>query len=124
MGDMGWSASDVRRKVAMCRYWNRIVSMEDNRLLKIILKYDNTWSNNMKEVLYKLNMNDNFDNRKHVSTNSVWALLHEKTCKNWEENIFIMPKLRTYVMFKKRFEVEPYILSFMNRKKKVISSTI
>ncbi len=55
----------------------------------------------MKEVLYKLNMNDNFGNRKHVSINSVWALLHEKACTNWEENIFKMPKLRTYVKFKK-----------------------
>ncbi len=70
----------------------------------------------MKEVLNKLNMNDNFDNRKPVSINSVWALLHEKTCKNWEENIFKMPKVRIYVKFKQRFEVEPYILSFMNRK--------
>ncbi len=76
----------------------------------------------MKEVLYQLNMNDNFDNRKPASI--VWALLHEQICKNWEENILKMPKLRTYVMFKKCFEVEPYILSFMNRKKKVISSTI
>ncbi len=68
----------------MCRFWNRIVSMEDNDLPKIILnwgvnlKYVNTWSNNMKEVLYKLNMIDNFDNIKPVSINSVWDLLHEK----------------------------------------------
>ncbi len=32
----------------------------------------------MKEVLYKLNMIDNFVNIKPVSINSVWALLHEK----------------------------------------------
>ncbi len=70
---MGWSASDVKRKVVMCRFWNRIVSMEDNRLPKIILNWDVNlkyvipWSNNMKEVLYKLNMNDNFDNREPVS---------------------------------------------------------
>ncbi len=86
--------------------------MEDNRLPKIILnwdvnlKYVNTWSNNMKEVLHKLNMNDNFDNRKPVSINSGWALLHDKICKKWEENIFKMPKLRTYVKFKKCFIYE------------------
>ncbi len=109
---MGWSPSDVRRKVAMYRFWNRNVSMEDKRLSKIIpnwdvnLKYVNTWSNNMKLVLYKLNMNETFDNRKSVSINSVWALLHEIICKDWEENIFKMPKLRTYVKFKKHFEVK------------------
>ncbi len=101
----------------MCRFWNRIVSMEDNCLPKIILnwdvnlKYVNTWSNNMKDVLYKLYMNDNFDNEEPVSVNSIWDLLHEIICKDWEENIFKMPKLRTYVTFKKHFEVEPYILS-------------
>ncbi len=29
-----------------------------------------------------------------------------------------MPKLRTYVMFKKHFEVEPYILSRMSCKRR------
>ncbi len=66
--------------------------------------------------MYKLNINDNFHNRKPVSINSVWALLYENSCNNWEENIFKIPKLRIYVKFKKRFEVEPYILSFMNHK--------
>ncbi len=52
---MAVPASDVRRKVDMCGFWNIIVSMENNRLPKIILnwdvnlKYVNTWSNNMKE---------------------------------------------------------------------------
>ncbi len=101
--------------------------MEDNCLPKIILnwdanlKYITTWSNNMKEVLYQLNMNDNFDNRNPVSINSVWALLHENICKNWKGNIFKMSKLRTYVKFKKRFEVEPYILSFMNHKRSYLA---
>ncbi len=118
---MGWSASYVRRKVVMCRFWNRNVSMEDNHLPKIILnwdvnlKYVNTWSNNMKEVLYKLNMNNSFDNREPVSINSVWALLHEIICKTLGRNI---PKLRTYVKFEKHFEVEPYIFSFMSCKRR------
>ncbi len=74
--DMGWSASDVSRKVVMCRFWNRIIAMEDNRLPKIILnwavnlKYVNTWSNNMKEVLYELSIKNNSDNREPVIINS------------------------------------------------------
>ncbi len=98
--------------------------MDDNNLPKIILnldvnlKYVNTWSNSMKEVLYKLNMNDNFDNREPVSIYSICALLHEIVCKNGEGNIFKIPKLRAYVTFNKHFEVEPYILSFMSRKRR------
>ncbi len=52
---------------------------------------------------------------------SLLIVLHEQLCKNWEENIFKMPKLRTYVKFKKRFEVEPYILSFMNHKRSYLA---
>ncbi len=37
--------------------------------------------------------------------------LHEDFCKNWEDNIKIMPKLRSYIKFKKVFEVEPYVLN-------------
>ncbi len=36
----------------------------------------------------------------------------------WEENIYKMPKLRTYVKFKKYFEVEPYILLLMSSKRR------
>ncbi len=50
--------------------------------------------------------------------NSVWALLHEIICQIWEEEIFKMPKLRTYIKFKEHFEVEPYNLSFMSHKRR------
>ncbi len=48
----------------------------------------------------------------------MWALLHDDFCKNWEDNIKMMPKLRTYIKFKKIFEVEPYVLSFMSRQRR------
>ncbi len=48
----------------------------------------------------------------------MWTLLHEDVCKIWEDNIKIMPKLRTYITFKKVFEVEPYVLSFMSRQRR------
>ncbi len=35
----------------------------------------------MNYFLYKLNMDDNFDNREPVFINNVWALLHEMICK-------------------------------------------
>ncbi len=48
----------------------------------------------------------------------MWSLLHVDFCKNCEVNIKRMPKLRTYIKFKKVFEVEPYVLSFMNRQRR------
>ncbi len=48
--------------------------------------------------------------------NSSWALLHELQCKQLLDEITRKPTLRTYITFKKSYEVEPYALSFMNRK--------
>ncbi len=48
--------------------------------------------------------------------NSCWALPHELQCKQWLEEITRKPKLHAYVSFKISYEVEPYALSFMNRK--------
>ncbi len=39
-GDMGWSSCDNRRKVAMFRYWNRLIDMDDSRLPKIVFKWN------------------------------------------------------------------------------------
>ncbi len=39
-GDKGWSSCDTRRKVAMFRYWNRLIDVDDSRLRKIVFKWD------------------------------------------------------------------------------------
>ncbi len=59
-----------------------------------------------------------FISKSQVSMNSCWALLHELQCKQWLDEINRKPKLRTYITFKKSYELEPYALSFMNRKHK------
>ncbi len=43
-------------------------------------------------------------------------IFHEIQCNQWSVNIARKAKLRTYVTFKDTYEVEPYALSFMNRK--------
>ncbi len=53
--------------------------------------------------LTKLDLSEKFINRQPVSINSVWVLLHEYFCNNWEDNIKMMPKLRTYILNLRRF---------------------
>ncbi len=99
---MGWSFCDTRRKDAMFTYWNRLIDMDDSRLSKIVFKWDvdlgfiNSWSKYIESLFTKLDLSEKFINQQPVSINSVWALLHEIFCKNWEDNIKMMPKLRTY----------------------------
>ncbi len=121
---MGWSSCDTRRKVAMFTCWNRLINMDDIRLPKSFFKWDvdlgfiTSWSKNIAGLFTKLDLAEKFINQQQVSINGVWALLHEDFCKNWEDNIKIMPKLRTYIKFKKVFEVDPYVLSFMSRQRR------
>jgi len=123
-GDMGWSACATRRKVAMFRFWNRLMDMEDDRLPKTVFNWDvnltgiKSWSKDMESLFSKLDLSDKFLNRQLISINSVWALLHEHFCKNWKEKVNNMPKLRTYTKFKNVYEIEPYVLSFMSRQRR------
>ncbi len=44
------------------------------------------------------------------------SLYLELQCKQWLDEITRKPKLRTYITLKNSYEVEPYALSFMNKK--------
>ena len=45
-GDMGWVYLSVDRHVSMVRFWNRLMSMNSERLLKRIFLWDNQLNNN------------------------------------------------------------------------------
>jgi hypothetical protein len=120
-GDIGWTASWVRRKTNIIRFWNRLMCMNEVRLPKIIFNWDctcrgNTWSSNIKSIFDDIDYQNVFISRSQIYVNSCWALLHELHCKQWSDEISRKPKLRTYVTFKHLYQVEPYVISFMNRK--------
>ncbi len=48
--------------------------------------------------------------------NSFWALLHEILRKQLLDKITRKTKLHTYVTFKNSYEVESYVMIFMNSK--------
>ncbi len=39
-GDMGWTTSCERRKINMVRFWNRLMSLNNTLLPKVILNWD------------------------------------------------------------------------------------
>ncbi len=122
-GDMCWTSSEYRRKLNIVRFWNRIVNMSDTRLPFIIYKWDsrckgNSWSKNLRKILTDLETEDSLTSMLPVSIQYCKDKFHEMQCKTWEESVRQKPKLRTYITYKKAFIVEPYVLSFMNRKKR------
>ncbi len=79
--------------------------MDDSRLPKIVFNWDvdsgfiNSLSKDIEGLFTKLDLSEKFINRQPVYINSVWALLLKEFCRNWEDNVKMMPKLRTYIIF-------------------------
>ncbi len=118
-GDMRWTTSGERRKINMVRFWNRLMSLNNTRLPKVILNWDskcrgNTWSLNIQSIFNEIDQENVVASNLQVSINKWSALFHEIQCNQWSVNIAKKTKLHTYVTFKDTYEVEPYALSFMN----------
>ncbi len=103
----------------MISFWNRLIRMDDDRLSRKILLWDiaqnkKCWAYEISQILKNANfVNANLE---IVPESSVWANIHEKKCNEWQNNIYHLPKLRTYVLFKGNFCMEPYVRVNMNRK--------
>jgi len=128
-GDMGWTQSQVRRHVSMFRFWNKLVCMNSSRLPRIVLDWDlslngKTWSHDMRSLMENCGTLHSFENKQSVNLNQIWALLHEKSCQKWKNEIDVKPKLRSYRLFKSLYQAEPYVMSFMSRSKRSVISQL
>ena len=124
-GDMGWTSPSTRRKITMLRFWNKLVDMDNNRTTKLLFNENlslsnikGAWSYGMKKVFAEINMINSYEQMEPVCLNTAWALLHERFCERWKNEVHSKPKLRTYKLFKDVYSVEPYVLTFMNRKQR------
>ena len=116
-GDMGWLDSRSRRFLNMLKFWNRLVAMSENRLTKKLFTYDyensnlgaDNWCKEIESVLDEVNMLNIYvdksicpievlENKLYCYSENIWI----EKCKN-------MPKLRTYILFKDKFQTEPYL---------------
>lgn len=120
-GDMGWESSRLRRKIEMLRLWNRFINMPDDRLAKQIFLWDRTfrgrtWNKEVSEIFSQLNLEHNFITLSIVNIKEARKLINIQNKNEWKLQVQQVPKLRTYVRFKKEFYVEPYIYKVYNRK--------
>ena len=43
---MGWMPGNIRRKINLIRYWNRLISLQDDRITKVLFLHDHNSNNN------------------------------------------------------------------------------
>ncbi len=83
-GDMGWTTSCKRRKINMGRFWNRLMSLNNTQLPKVILNWEskcrgNTWSLNIQSIFNEIHVDQQnvVASNLQVCINNYWALFHE-----------------------------------------------
>jgi len=116
-GDTGWLKPQYRRWLAMLRFWNRLLSLPEDRLTYKTFTMDyenskrgmNTWSMQIREILITVNLVASFNNKTKVDLAIVKSHLLEKQNTAWVALVESKPKLRFYKNFKLNIAEEKYV---------------
>ena len=103
--DMDWVPCNVRRKIQVLKFWNRLYQISESRLLRKLfdwdyhIKYRFSWCKEIENLLSNLNLHDSFLNKTLVDINQCKSILCQMEIDNWKTRITTNPKLRTYCTF-------------------------
>ncbi|KAK3104741.1 hypothetical protein FSP39_009031 [Pinctada imbricata] len=115
-GESGWVPAYCRHQLNAIRFWNRLITMSDDRLTKKVFVWDkeqsnrSNWSNNMKRLFDSLDLADVYDNCAISDLAQVESRIYRNFVNTWHEDLQNISKLRTYRVIKHDFQTEPYII--------------
>ena len=114
-GDMGWLPCVYRRRLAMLKFWNRLVMCNQNRLLYKVFIWDksfvnsNSWMSEIKDIFVKINQHDCLPMNTKCDMVAAHTTISAINESEWENKRYRFPKLRYYNMYKSNFSVEEYV---------------
>ena len=124
IGDCGWLPSLYRHQIEVLRYWNRLISMKNSRLTKIIFLDDfnndrqKSCCNYVRNIMNQCDLNEIFVNKLSCNLDYVKdRALHNFTAW-WKEQVVNKPKLRFYRFFKNAPSTELYLKLNLNVKER------
>lgn len=124
-GDMCWMPTKYRHKLQLILFWCRLLKLENKNISKLV--YNNArkieatktikcWIKEIKCILYKYELKqwwiteqyDGFSMKeiKKIITNIFFRDARDQ----WNKNVKEKPKLRTYILFKRLYEPEQYVI--------------
>ena len=115
IGDMGWMPGNIRR-ISLIRYWNRLISLQDDRITKVLFLHDYNSNNNtsichaMKLTFIEINMENVYNSLTLCNIDDVKSKLLCIYQEKWYSEIINKPKLRFYKKIKKNYCTESYLL--------------
>ena len=99
LGETGWELPNIRRKIIMLRYWNRMVSMDIDRMTKIIFdcifEKHIGWCKEIPKMLEELDMVDNYLTKQKCNLDECKEKLNNIITEDFLSNIHQKCKLRT-----------------------------
>ena len=99
----------------MLRLWNRLASMENDRLTKRIFLWEraqnnqSNWTSQIKNLMEEINMGNVFRNSAICNIQQAEEKIRFNLETTWKNDLQHVPKLRTYSLLKSNYIVEKYI---------------
>ena len=89
---MGWLPSQLRRWISMARFWNRVLSFEEDRLTRVAFDLDyslhvNNWCSDMKHIFSQLNMEDTFRSKSKINLETYRRKITDMHSVNWSDSV-------------------------------------
>ena len=122
--------TQMSRHIKMLKYFNRIKTLTDDRLVKRVFYIDfrkatqgqYTWCKDIKSILTKCNDIDAFSHDETlVNTEQCAQYLKQQYQASWQTEMSKMTKLTIYSRFKHLFECEQYVTcSFLSRHQRAV----
>ena len=122
LGDIGWMPSHLRRKLCLLRFWNKLVTLPDDRITKHVFneeyRMNGKWCSAVKALFVEFDCLDIYENK--LECDLLWCKdkLMETYCTQWKESVTRKPKLRTYCKIKKEFGTEEYVRLNLTRQQR------
>ena len=132
VSEVDWLLPKYQTQIRMIRQYGRILNLPRHRLIYRVFSWDhalncsgtiNTWSNEVKTVLYEHDLNQVFDFQQIFSVKDIVSKLRQSMTKKQQNELKTecenKPKLRTFITFKDYEKLPAYIgkpLSFIERK--------
>jgi hypothetical protein len=111
VGDVGWVTCYSRHKLNHVRYFNKLLSMPDDRMTKKVflaqMTENNSWMAHCQTILSLCN---HFDLTKVCSVEFCADVLRKDDELQWEKDVLSKPKLRLYRKLKTRKCSENYVI--------------
>ena len=104
----------------MFRLWNRIVRMAEDRLPKLIMKYEHdsvfhNWTKEMGTLMRKLGLHRLYHEKSVCDISMVKSQLFKLNQDTWKIDLINKPKLRNYTRYKTEYGTENYV-KYVNHK--------